>query len=152
MRILINRISRNVALDGRPHLRTSALLGRWGIPPRVTFHWPNINRISWNVALNGRPHLRTSALLNRGGIPSRATFLDSYDQTSSLHSLTRTSIIVFTHPRTTSCPQIGPPTQHIYRYILLGLSHLQIVKVLFIEELVVILWLTIHYRAFIIFS
>ena len=85
-----------------------------------------INRISYNVALDGRPHLRTSALLSRGGIPPWTTFLNSYDQTSFLHSLMRTSMTVFTRPRTTRRSRIGPPTQHIYRYILLGLPLLQL--------------------------
>ena len=83
-----------------------------------------INRISWNVVLDGKPHLRTLALLSRGGIPPWTTFLDSYDQTSHFHSLTRTPMIAFTRPRTTGCPWIGPLAQHIYRYILLDLSHL----------------------------
>ena len=37
MCILINRISQNVALHGRPHLLTFALLSRGGIPPWTTF-------------------------------------------------------------------------------------------------------------------
>ena len=37
MCILINRISQNVALHGRPHLLTFALLSREGIPPWTTF-------------------------------------------------------------------------------------------------------------------
>ena len=78
-----------------------------------------------NVALDGRPHFWTSALLSRGGIPPRITFLDFYDQTPPLHSLTQTPMTTFVHPRTTGCPQIGPLTQHIYRYILLSLSYLQ---------------------------
>jgi len=40
MCILINRIYQNVTLDGRPHLLTSALLSRGGIPPQPTF--PNL--------------------------------------------------------------------------------------------------------------
>ena len=82
-----------------------------------------INRISWNVAPNDRPHLQTYAWLNRGGIPPRTTFLDSHDQTSHIHSLTWALMTAFTRPQTISCPQIRPPAQHIYKYILLGLSH-----------------------------
>ena len=37
MCILINRTSWNVALDGKPYLRTSALLSQGGNPPRTTF-------------------------------------------------------------------------------------------------------------------
>ena len=47
-----------------------------------------------NIALDGRPHCRSSALLSRGSIHLRTTFLDSYDQTSPLHLLTRTPITV----------------------------------------------------------
>ena len=39
--IIINRIFQNVALDGRPHFLTFALLSRGGIPPRTTFLDPH---------------------------------------------------------------------------------------------------------------
>ena len=54
-----------------------------------------INKTSWNVALDGKPHLWTSALFNRGCIHPRTTFLDSYNQSSPLHSLTRTLMTMF---------------------------------------------------------
>ena len=85
-----------------------------------------INRISRNIGLDGRLHLQTSALLSQWDIPPRTTFLDSYDQTPPFHSLTRTPTTLFTCSQTIRCPWIGPPTQHICRYILLGLPHLQI--------------------------
>ena len=83
-----------------------------------------INRISRDVALDGRPHLQTLTLLSQRDIHPRTTFLDSYDQTSHLHSLAQTHMTTFTRPRTIGCPQIGPLDQHICRYILLGLLHL----------------------------
>ena len=84
-----------------------------------------INRISWNIALDGKPYFRTSALLSQGGNPLRTTFLDSYDQTPSLHSLMRTSTTVFNRPRTTKRPQTGPPTQYI---LLVSSLHVSINK------------------------
>ena len=80
-----------------------------------------INRISKNVALDGKPHFRTLALLSQGGIHPLTSLLDSYDQNSPLLSLTRTLTIVFTRPRTTSCPQIGPQAQYIYIYLFIYL-------------------------------
>ena len=68
-----------------------------------------INRTSRNVALDGRLYFLTSTLLSRKGTHPRTTFLDFYDQTSFLHSLTRTLMTLFTCPRTIRCPQIGPP-------------------------------------------
>ena len=76
-----------------------------------------INRISRNIALDGIPHLRTFALLSWEGISPWTIFLDSYDQTSFLHSLKRTSMTAFTHLWTTRYLRIGHPTQHIYIYI-----------------------------------
>ena len=85
-----------------------------------------INRISWSVTsrwqsapsdlcfAQSRKHLSSDHLLG----PS---WPDPF-----LYSLTLTSITIFTHPRTTRCPRIGTPAQHIHRYILLGLSLLQI--------------------------
>ena len=85
-----------------------------------------INRISWSVTsrwqfapsnlcfAQSRKHLSLDHLLG----PS---WPDPF-----LYSLTPTSITIFTRPRTTRCPRIGPPAQHIHRYILLGLSLLQV--------------------------
>ena len=55
-----------------------------------------INKISRNIVLDGKPHLQTSTLLNRGCIPPWTTFLDSYDQTPPLHSLTQTPMTAST--------------------------------------------------------
>ena len=74
-----------------------------------------INRISRNVALDGRPHLQTLTLLSQRDIHPRTTFLDSYDQTSHLHSLAQTHMTAFIRPWTIGYPQIGPPDQHICR-------------------------------------
>ena len=82
-----------------------------------------INRISWNIALDGKPYLQASALLSQGGNPPRTAFLDSYDQTPSLHSLIWTSMIAFNRPRTTRRPRTEPSVQ----YILLDLSSLHTV-------------------------
>ena len=85
-----------------------------------------INRISWSVTsrwqsapsdlwfAQSRKHLSSGHLLG----PS---WLDLF-----LYSLTPTSITIFTRPQTTRCLRIGLPAQHIHRYILLGLSLLQI--------------------------
>ena len=41
MCILINRISYNISLNGKPHLLTSVLFSQWGIPPQTTFLDPH---------------------------------------------------------------------------------------------------------------
>ena len=76
-----------------------------------------------NIALDGRLHPMIPTLTHQGSIPPRTALLDDHDQTSSLHLLTQILMKVFSRPR------IGPLAQYVCRYVLLGLSPLQLLYI-----------------------
>ena len=74
---------------------------------RPTMHI-SANRISWNIPSDDIPPLWTSTLVSREGIHPRPNLLGHYDQNQLLHLLTWAPLTMFTPPRMTSYPRLGP--------------------------------------------